>query len=139
MAGSSEAQHIFAVRCVFGNFEVFYVGPSPLLSNMIVFYPLKTGFVTSEFEGSEFLRKYINPPKLHIVNCRKIAIYCNLRMALEGARIYVGILILKILMWKNLDVKDQQNRQKHILQQKNVVAGKSLQYGQYFEGTGNCK
>ena len=29
-------------------------------------------------------------------------------MALEGARILVGIWIFKILMWQNLDFKDQQ-------------------------------
>ena len=29
-------------------------------------------------------------------------------MALEGARICVGIWILKILMWQNLNFKDQQ-------------------------------
>ena len=58
MAGSSRPQHFFAAGCIFDDFEVLYVSPSPLLLNMIVFYPSKTGFATSGVEGSKFLCKF---------------------------------------------------------------------------------
>ena len=75
------------------------------------------------------------------MNCLFTVIY---DWPLRGVNIYVGICILQILMMQNMNFEDKtkifvmlkrkdpnrgpQNRQKCILQQKNVVAGKNMPY-----------